>query len=158
MLASVLACYFLRFIDKTKIFFNSCDFVFPMCKTPIDDLQYCLHIFENTLEPTAVIDNNNLQTFQTRERNSPWKVCEIFRMCFRSNSRDYKCVNHTLRSVDGSLLNYLKDMYLDPRGRCSWYRKRLSLVKKNDLPVYDFSIHYMIGSGKSLWPMWRHQF
>ena len=55
-------------------------------------------------------------------------------------------LNHTLCSVDDSLLNSLKEMYMDPRGQLILYRIGLSLATKNEVIVSDSSIYYMIGS------------
>ena len=59
MCASILTCNCLRFVEKAVILFNTYTFVISTCKRPIDDSQSCAHIFEDALEPTVGVNDNN---------------------------------------------------------------------------------------------------
>ena len=72
------------------ILFNAYDFVITTYKRPIDDSQGCAHIFEDTIEPTAGI-NNKICNHAKQENNIIHeKFLEMFRMRLRSYSRDNK--------------------------------------------------------------------
>ena len=88
MRASVLSFYCLHFVEKEVIFFNTHDFVIPMCKIPIDDHQGWSHIFEDVLEPTAGINNDNRNHDKQYNDILHKKFCKMFHICFCSNSRD----------------------------------------------------------------------
>ena len=87
MHASVLTCYCPSFVDKAVILFNAHVFVIPTCEIPIDDSQSCAHIFEDALEPTVVVEDDN-RNHAEQENDILYKYfCEMLFMCLRSNSR-----------------------------------------------------------------------
>ena len=87
MSASILACNGLRFVEKAVILFNAHAFVVPNFKRPIDDPQGCTHIFEEPLEPTVKVDNDNQKHDKQESGILHENVPEMFHMCFCSNSR-----------------------------------------------------------------------
>ena len=90
MRAYILACSFLRFDEKSVIFFNAHAFLIPTRKRPINDTQGCVHIFEDVIELTVNVNGKNFNHAKKENDILHEKFCKIFRMCFRSTSRDYK--------------------------------------------------------------------
>ena len=59
MIAYILTCSCLRFVEEEVILLNAHEFLIHVGKTLIDDSQGCEHIFEFTLKLTVGVNNKN---------------------------------------------------------------------------------------------------